>query len=338
MIAEKKLGWGLIGASSIARDFTASAINAGADSYVAAVLSSSEERGQKFAAVHGIASHYVDLHDLLSDPAVDVVYISTTNNLHKPQTLAAARAGKHVLCEKPLATSLEDAVEMVDVCRKVGVVLGTNHHLRNASWHRKMRQLIAEGAIGHPLAARILHAFYLEKELQTWRLDRTDAGAGAILDVTPHDADTLRFVLDDEVEEVVAASAQQGMAKGGVEDAVMGVMRLRSGTLASFYDAFTVLGARTSLEVHGTEGSLICNDAMAQGIVAEVTLVRNGGEEAVTLGEKQDLYVEGVRRFNTAARGQGRPAASGEDGVKSLAVALAVRQAVSHRTTVSVRY
>jgi len=314
------------------------AINNNADSYVAAVLSSSEERGRKFAATHGIRSHYVDLSDLLGDPEVDVVYISSTNDLHKSQTLAAARAGRHILCEKPLATSLEDAVEMVDACSRADVVLGTNHHLRNASWHRKMRQLIAEGEIGRPLAARILHTFYLEEELQTWRLDGANAGAGAVLDVTPHDADILRFLLNDEVEEVVAASAQQGMAKGAAEDAVMGVMRLRSGVLASFYDAFTIPSVRTRLEIYGTQGSLICNDAMAQDIAATVTLVRGGGEEAIELEETLDLYREAVRRFNAAVRGQGQPAATGEDGVRSLAVALAVREAARHRTARTIEY
>ena len=77
--------------------------------------------------------------------------------------------------------------------------MGTNHHLRNAATHRTLRRLLAEGAIGTPLAARVFHAVYLPPHLQGWRITQPEAGAGVILDITVHDADTLRFVLDDEV-------------------------------------------------------------------------------------------------------------------------------------------
>ena len=97
----------------------------------------------------------------LADPAVDIVYVSTTNELHRPQTLAAAAAGKHVLCEKPLALTVAEAREMVAACRAAGVVMGTNHHLRNAATHRAMRDAIAAGRIGRPLFARVFHAVYL---------------------------------------------------------------------------------------------------------------------------------------------------------------------------------
>ena len=150
------------------------------------------------------------------------------------------RAGKHVLCEKPLALSLDDAREMVATCQAAGVVMATNHHLRNAATHRTLRRLIAEGTIGTPLAARVFHAVYLPPRLQGWRLSKPEAGAGVILDITVHDADTLRFVLDDEVTEVTALAAQQGLGTSEVEDAVMGVMRFRRGVLAQFHDAFTI--------------------------------------------------------------------------------------------------
>ena len=142
--------------------------------------------------------------------------------------------------------------------------MGTNHHLRNAATHRKMRELIETGAIGRPLAARVFHAVYLPPHLQGWRIDRPDAGGGVILDITVHDADTLRFVLGDEVAEVTAMTASQGMGRAGLEDAVMGVMRFRDGVIAQFHDAFTAPHAYTGFEVHGTEGSLYGRDVMTQ--------------------------------------------------------------------------
>ena len=133
-------------------------------------MSSDAARGRAYAAENGIARSYDSVEALLADPAVEIVYISTTNELHKAQTLAAAAAGKHVLCEKPLALTLADAREMVAACRAAGVVMGTNHHLRNAATHRAMRDAIKAGRIGRPLFARVFHAVYLPPHLQGWRI------------------------------------------------------------------------------------------------------------------------------------------------------------------------
>ena len=103
-----------------------------------------------------------------------------------------------MLCEKPLALNLADARAMVAECETRGVVMATNHHLRNAATHRAMREAIAEGRIGTPLFARVFHAVYLPPHLQGWRIENPQAGGGVMLDITVHDADTLRFVLDDE--------------------------------------------------------------------------------------------------------------------------------------------
>jgi 1,5-anhydro-D-fructose reductase (1,5-anhydro-D-mannitol-forming) len=357
------LGWGLIGASDIAATRMIPAIAAQSDSRVAAVMSSTMERARRFAHDHDIPAAYDRLEDILADPAVDVVYISTTNDRHKEQTMAAAHgalralpdlrrsrgsgsggaaaawAGKHVLCEKPLALSLDDAQAMVEACRGAGVVLGTNHHLRNAATHRTLRRLVADGAIGTPLAVRVFHAIYLPPRLHGWRLTAPAAGGGVIFDITVHDADTLRFVLGDEVVEVTALAAQQGLAAGDLEDTVMGVMRFRQGALAQHHDAFTIRHARTGFEVHGTEGSLYAEDVMTQDPIGRVVLRREGAaDEEVDVGPPEDLYVRAVRLFNAAVRGDGQPAATGEDGVRSLAIALAVRESVRTGRRVPVQY
>jgi 1,5-anhydro-D-fructose reductase (1,5-anhydro-D-mannitol-forming) len=333
------LGWGLIGASDIAATRMIPAIAAQSNSRVVAVLSSTIERARQFAHDHDIPRAYDRLEDILADPAVDVVYISTTNDRHKEQTMAAARAGKHVLCEKPLALSLDDAQAMVEACRGAGVVMGTNHHLRNAATHRTLRRLIADGAVGVPLAVRVFHAIYLPPRLHGWRLTGPTAGGGVIFDITVHDADTLRFVLGDEVVEVTALAARQGLAAGDLEDAVMGVMRFRQGALVQHHDAFTIRHARTGFEVHGTEGSLYAVDVMTQDPIGRVVLRREGaGDEEVDVSPPEDLYVRAVRLFNAAVRGGGHPAATGEDGVRSLAIALAVRESVRTGCRVPVQY
>jgi 1,5-anhydro-D-fructose reductase (1,5-anhydro-D-mannitol-forming) len=337
MSTSQTLGWGLIGASDIARTRMAAAIADQPDSEVVAVMSSQMVRAQSFASELGIPRAYDDLDAMLADPRVNIVYISTTNNLHCAQTLAAARAGKHVLCEKPLALSVEDATAMVDACRAAGVVLGTNHHLRNAATHRTIRRLVADGVIGQPLAARVFHAVYLPPRLQGWRLTDPTAGGGVILDITVHDADTLRFDLSDEVVEAVALTAQQGLAAADAEDAVMGVLRFDRGTLAQFHDAFTVRHAPTGFEILGTHGSLIGVDVMTQDPRGRVVLRRENHVEEVDVGEREDVYVRSVGQFVAAVHGEGTPAATGEDGLASLAIALAVRSAArsGERTTVA---
>jgi 1,5-anhydro-D-fructose reductase (1,5-anhydro-D-mannitol-forming) len=326
----------MIGASTIGREWMAPAIAAQSDSRVVAVASSAPDRARQYADDLGLPGGAMPIADLLANPEIDVVYISTTNELHEPQTLAAAAAGKHALCEKPLAMTLEGARAMVTACVEAGVVLGTNHHLRNAASHRRMRDLIGNGAVGEPLAVRVFHAVYLPAPLQGWRIDRPEAGGGVILDITVHDADTLRFVLADEIVEVTAMTASQGMGRAGLEDSVMGVMRTGKGTLVQFHDAFTARHAYTGFEVHGTAGSLYARDVMTQRPVGSITLRRDGVEETIPV-ESENLYERSVRRFNQAVRGDGAPAATGEDGLRSLAVALAVREAAATGQVVPVR-
>jgi 1,5-anhydro-D-fructose reductase (1,5-anhydro-D-mannitol-forming) len=317
--------WGLIGASTIAREWVIGAIRAtGGD--VVSVMSSSPDRARSYAEANGIARAFSSLEELVSDPEIDAVYISTTNELHRDQTLIAARSGKHVLCEKPLALSLADAHEMVRACRQAGVVMATNHHLRNAGSHRAMREAIASGTIGKPLSARVFHAVYLPPHLQGWRIERPEAGGGVVLDITVHDADTLRFVLGDDPVETVALTQQGGMAQAGLEDAVMGAIRFRSGLLAQFHDGFTTKFAGSGFEVHGTEGSLIGRDVMTQRPIGSVTLRTAEGEQQLPL-DATNLYERSIANFQAAIAGKGVPSASGEDGIWSLATGLAVLEA-----------
>ncbi|MQV99669.1 gfo/Idh/MocA family oxidoreductase [Sinorhizobium medicae] len=326
--------WGLIGASTIAREWVIGAIRASGGEVVS-VMSSSAERGQAYAAENGIGRSVTSLDELVGDQDVDAVYISTTNELHHGQALAAIRAGKHVLCEKPLAMSLNDGCEMVLKACEAGVVLGTNHHLRNAATHRAMREAIAAGKIGRPIAARVFHAVHLPPHLQGWRLDKPEAGGGVILDITVHDADTLRFVLDDDPIEAVAISHSAGMGKEGLEDGVMGVLRFRSGVIAQFHDAFTTKYAETGLEVHGTAGSLIGRNVMTQRPVGTVVLRNEEGESELPL-DHRNLYETALSAFHSAIEGQGRPSASGEDGVWSLATGLAVVKAAATGAAVEI--
>jgi len=319
----KKTGWGFVGASNIAREYMIAAVRSHPDQEVVALASKSMGRAREFAGIHGIVSAYDKVPDLLADPAVDVVYISSTNDQHCEQVLAAAAAGKHVLCEKPLALSVKDAERMVDACRANGVVMATNHHLRNAATHRKMRELVQAGAVGTPLFARVFHAGYLRPIVQGWRITQPQAGGGVILDIVVHDVDALRFILSAEPVEATGMSQAAFLSQGGVEDGAMAILKFDSGLLAQIHAAFTVRHATTGLEIHGTGGSIYGRDVMTAKATGEILLRDDMGERVMPV-EHVDLYARAVTQFVAAMRGSGAPAASGQDGVRSLAAAIAV--------------
>jgi 1,5-anhydro-D-fructose reductase (1,5-anhydro-D-mannitol-forming) len=328
--------WGLIGASNIARQYMISAIRAQPDNDVVGVFSSNGERARTFAAANDIANPYASLEELLANPAIDCVYISTTNELHEEQAIAAANAGKHVLCEKPLSLTVAGARSMVAAASARGVTFATNHHLRNAGLHRRIREMVVKGDLGEILAVRIFHAVFLPPFLQGWRIDKPDAGGGVVLDITVHDADTVRFVLNDDPVEVTAFTATQGMGVNGLPDTVMGVMRMKSGALVQFHDAFTVANVGTGFEVIGTEAALIGRNCMTQNPVGDLILRRGSDETVITDLDRNDLYTRSVTNFVAAVNGTGAPSASGTDGLWSLATALAVQQSASTGKATSV--
>ena len=327
--------WGLIGASAIAGGRMIGAFRGNGDEVVA-VQSSGQSHADQFAAQNDIAFATTRIEDLLAQPGLDAVYISSTNEKHFPQAMAAIAAGKHVLCEKPLAMGVADAVTMVRAAEAAGVTFATNHHLRNAASHRAIRDLLKDGAIGEVLSARVFHAVNLPQALQGWRVDNAGAGGGVILDIVVHDADTLRFHLDESPAEVVAM-ASTGRLGHGVEDSVMSVWTMPSGVQVQTHESFTHAHAGTGIEFYGTEGSIFARGVMTQNPGGEV-LLRKGDEVTPIAFEQEDLYLRGTRAFGEAVAGKGRPAADGRDGIASLAVALAVAEAAQSGQRTAVDY
>jgi 1,5-anhydro-D-fructose reductase (1,5-anhydro-D-mannitol-forming) len=316
--------WGLIGASTIAEQHMIDALRR-TDGTVAAVVSTTEARARDFAARNGIPAFGTDLDLVLDDPSIAAVYISSTNEKHHAQAMAAIAAGKHVLCEKPLAMTVAEAAEMVRAAGAAHVTFATNHHLRCSGSHRAIRDLIASGRIGRVLSLRLFHAVHLPPQLQGWRINDAGAGGGVIPDITVHDADVARFLLGETPVSVVAQMTASGMGQG-VEDSAMSVWIMPSGAMVQSHESFTHPFAGSGLEVHGDKGSVFARGVMTQAPVGEIELVTAQGREAVPYSP-HNLYVQGVTDFLAAIAGKGTPAATGEEGIASLAVALAVREA-----------
>lgn len=142
------IGWGIIGIGRHPDLKVVPAMKLAAETRLIAAFSRDRGRADAFARKHNFQAAYDSLQDLLRDPRIDAVYISSPNFLHAPYTKMAAEAGKHILVEKPMALNVKDALEMVHVCRHNGVKLGVGFQLRHHPGHRKARELIQEGILG----------------------------------------------------------------------------------------------------------------------------------------------------------------------------------------------
>jgi 1,5-anhydro-D-fructose reductase (1,5-anhydro-D-mannitol-forming) len=319
------VNWAFVGASTIAGQYLVGAVRSQGGSDVRWVVSGTADRAADFAKSHNVAQSGTDLAAALADPAVDAVYISSTNEKHHVQAMAAIAAGKHVLCEKPLATSIADAVDMVQAAEKAGLVFATNHHLRSAGSLRAIRDLIASGKVGKVLSLRVFHAVELPVHLRGWRLDNPGAGGGVIADLTVHNADCVRFLLGEDPVSVVAHMDATGLGQG-VEDSAMSVWAMPSGAMVFSHESFTHPFAASGIEVHGTEGSILARGVLSQEPKGEIDLVTAAGSTRVEY-DRAGLYETVVRDFSAAVASHSAPAASGRDGVKSLQIAEAVRAA-----------
>jgi len=266
---------------------------------------------------------------------IDAVYISSRNDQHVSQALAAAAAGKHVLLEKPVAVTCGQARAVVDACAAAGVVLAVNHHLPGAGTHSKIRELVRSGAIGRVLSVSIRHAVMLPERLRGWRLSGVP-GAGVIMDITVHDASVLNPLVGQPAQAVTALGARQGPWSAEAEDAAMVVIAYGGDILAQTHDAFTSAFTETRLEVHGDEGVILGKGVMTQDPVGQVILTDQRGEREISVSDRRDLYDIAVGAFARAAAGEGTPVVDGEDGLAALAVADAALTAFQTGRTIEI--
>jgi 1,5-anhydro-D-fructose reductase (1,5-anhydro-D-mannitol-forming) len=328
------VGWGLIGASTIAREYMVDAIrrSGGAPLWV---MSRDEAHRAEFARDLGIRHHCGDLAGMLADPRVKAVYVSSINSLHRAQVLQAARAGKHILCDKPLATRSSDALKMVRACEKAGVVLGVNHHLRSSPVHQTMRRMIAAGDIGEVRSLIIIHAGLLRPILQTWRI--RDPAEGAIyLDLSVHDIDLACFLLQQTpaLASGIGDALMLGDAKA--HDHAMYALRMSGGAFVQVNESFVTPDVESLVMAYGSEGILIASGTLAQKSSGTLTRRLRGRNESIPL-RPNDTYADTVAQFIAATEGRGSPHATGRDGLVSLAGAEAVARAVATRRTVEIK-
>ncbi len=337
------LGWGLVGASSVARDAMVRAIRRQppapgteqvASSWIFGVFSHSAYRARLFADETQIPHAFSQLEPFLARSEIHCVYVSSYPRLHPELVMAALEAGKHVLCEAPMALSVTDAQAMARLAQERNLVLGVNYVGRGDPALVAMKELIQEGAIGDVVGGRISNTSTLPPRLLNWRLSPE---YGVVLDRAHQDVDVVRWLQEDEVAQV-AALAGDPLLGGQAEDNVTASLRMeRSGLLFQLHDAFAVPHQVNSVRLYGTTGTLIARHALTRAQQSELLLVRNDRVQVLPVPEG-DPFQRGVQAFNQAVRAripgvglggddpQPRPLATAQDGIRNLQVALAIKK------------
>jgi 1,5-anhydro-D-fructose reductase (1,5-anhydro-D-mannitol-forming) len=230
-------------------------INAYERNRLIGVVSRDPARAASFAKKHGAQHAYTRYEDLLANPEVTVVAIHTPNALHAEQAIAAARAGKHVFCDKPMATSVEDAERMIEACDKAGVKLGMNFHNRFMPSFREMKRIIDSGEIGKVLTVQLEASPGARPggRLATWRVEPDMAGLGTTMSIGVHVYDILRYLLSSEIESV---SAFFDTPRGVMEEVNLSMFRFDNGTAAQVSVHENAPHPHNDIVIYGSKGRI----------------------------------------------------------------------------------
>jgi len=331
MTNEDRIGWGIVGLGRIANDEIAPAVTAAPNSTLVGVVSRDATRAAEFAARHGAAAAYDDYQALLSDPAVDAVYIATPNALHAEQVTAAARAGKHVLCDKPLATSIGEAERAIAECQAAGVHLGVTFQVRNYEGMDEIRKMLADGEIGSVRLAQVELAAGRNLP-KGWRTDPTMAGAGAMNNMGVHAYDLLRCLFGAEVTEVTAvADVEPGW---DVDTMALALLRFDNGALAYVNANQSVADPQCDLAIYGTEGRVLGRDVTRPNLQGSISVTgRNGSHEREV--SSAGGFIATVANFAESVLHGQPPSPSGADALRSVELTEAMARSVRERRTIT---
>ena len=329
----RKLRFGMIGAGEIAYKSTAKAIRNSDRTEMVVAMDVVEEVARSFAAEYD-TEWTTSLEEVLERDDVDAVVISTPHNLHAPQTIQAAEAGKHVMVEKPIACTLEQADAMIDACKKASVVLMVRLVSRYMPAARRAKELIEAGAIGDVIALTFTAAGdkadsywtggFTGRVQTTWRKSKEESGGGILIMNLVHDIDRLRYITGLEATRVYA-EYDTFCTDVEVEDFISVTLRYDNGAVGNILGSSCARGGRGSPNrIYGTHGQIIFE---GRGSLQVYTTREVPGLES---GEWTDLELESMDggvlamdRFAAAVL-DGEPVdIPGEEGRKTLEVIVA---------------
>jgi 1,5-anhydro-D-fructose reductase (1,5-anhydro-D-mannitol-forming) len=327
--AQGKCGWGVAGTGWVAGDFVVPAMQQ-QGSKLAACAGSTPEKSRDFAQRFGFARAHDTLKSLLDDPAVDAVYLALPNSMHHEAVLAAARAKKHILCEKPFAMTVAQAREMVAACRDAGVILRIAHQIRLDAAVTRAREIVRSGRLGR-LAEISLERGSANPARKTWRLDNKQSGV--VFDVGVHLLDLIYWISGQRFVEVSAFSHPD--RKTGKSDDTVTILGRLEGECHAV--------ARATREVGSAENNLIVEGADATLYTSSLRFAK---EHVVYVRDKNGVteerfpaspaYAWQVAAFEADLRGERSLLPDGEDNLPTVATLHAALQSIDERRIVTV--
>lgn len=326
------LGWAIVGIGSHADLKIAPAMQRAKDTRLVAVYSREQERAEAFAESHGAEAAYNNLDSLLSDSRVEAVFVASPNHLHAPQVIRAAAAGKHILCEKPMANTPSDAAAMVAACRDHGVALGMGFELRLHPAHLWARRVIDDGSIGR---IRLAHGQWGRGNRgepehlprtglrEWWETPELIGDASVLVGLGVHVFDLFRFLLREEVVEVMAMTDGQ-TAEQPLEHIATIALRMSSGIIAQVMCGRMLPDTQNDLALFGSSGRIATKETVWEARLgsAEVVSATVNGKDSWEYDYLANFVAE-LEDFRDALEHGGAPAATGDDGFQAACVTAA---------------
>ena len=315
--------WGILGTAGIALEQVIPAIRRSTNGEVYAIASSSG-KASTVAEEHHIPLAYDSYEELLRDSSIDAVYIPLPNNLHCEWTIKAAEAKKHVLCEKPAALNTEQLEEMIAACRQNGVVFMEGFMYRFHPQHKKVKELLAEKAIGDIKMVRSLFSFYMEERENNIRLSLR-LGGGALYDVGCYCIHSIHYLLGTEpLRMKITAETNED----GVDTIASAFLVYPENIQATFMCSFDA-ALKNEYEIIGTKGSIRVPHAFRPDLNAGAGIVEliqeNEYRQFTIFG---DQYLLEVEHFADSVMNGKEPLNTGESSVSNLKVIESLQQQV----------
>jgi D-xylose 1-dehydrogenase (NADP+, D-xylono-1,5-lactone-forming) len=330
----KKLRWGILGSASIAKRSVIPGIQGSDVNEVAAIASRDLQKSRETAKQFGIADAYGSYEELLADDSIDAVYIPLPNHLHMEWTLKAAEAGKHILCEKPLALTAEEAQQMADVCQRAGVHLSEAFMYR---WHPRydeIASIIASGEIGEVRSITSSFTFNNAGDSGNVRY-RKAWGGGSLYDVGCYPISAARLLL---CQEPVAATAHAMFSPqhDDVDMMLSGLLEFEGGK-SLIFDCGMWAAFRNPLEVLGTEGIIQVPNAYVTNSPGSANFfVQRGGEKREVQIADINAYTAQADAMHAAITGNVPLKFTPADSVRNMKVLEACLRSAHERTRISI--
>ncbi len=321
----RRIRYAVVGAGNIAQVAVLPGFkNAQDNSELAAVISSDPDKREALMSAYGLdeVGDYDSFEDVMKRAMVDAVYLALPNHLHRPFTARAAQAGLHVLCEKPMATTVEDCEAMIKATADAGVKLMIAYRLHFEAANLGAIELIRVGKIGEPrFFSGILSQQVRAGDIRT----REDVGGGALLDEGPYPINAARYLFGDEpIQAFACTNLGQDSRFEGVDSTAVGILRFPHGRLAQF-TVSQAASAVSGYRVVGSNGDL----QVAHGFdyVGERRLVATvGGQREERRFEPQDQFGPEIRYFSRCILENREPEPSGVEGLADVRIIAALQE------------